>query len=164
MRSRSLSLSFALVMALVVPTGASRVCALQAAEPEIEIFTHSGCPRCAAAERFLHQFSAAVRVILAIVACVVGVFNVKDFFAFGRGISFSIPEPAKHGLYKRARAILQAESLGGALAGVIVLALFVNTVELPCIAGLPAVYTHILTQRHLPWWGYYGYLALYNVA
>ncbi len=46
----------------------------------------------------------------------------------------------------------------------IALAVFVNTVELLCTAGLPAVYTHILTQRHLPWWGYYGYLALYNVA
>jgi glutaredoxin len=343
MWSRFLSLSFALVMALAVPRGASRVCAVQPTEPEIEIFTRSGCPRCAAAERFLHQlqrerpalrvvfrhvdrdpialqqlqelaaqrsvevigvpafhirdelligflddastgarirtlmegsggelpqtggaclpdaaascagaqdvegvalpfigslavrdiglplftiaiglldgfnpcamwvllfllsllvnvqsrvkmfiiagtfvvasglayfafmaawlnvfmlvgFSAAVRVILAMLACVVGVVNVKDFFAFGRGISFSIPEPAKHGLYTRARGILQAENLAGALAGVIVLAVFVNTVELLCTAGLPAVYTHILTQRHLPWWGYYGYLALYNAA
>ncbi len=109
-------------------------------------------------------FSAVVRVILGIVATVVGVANVKDFFAFGRGISFSIPASAKPGLYARARRILQAENLLGALGGVIVLAVFVNTVELLCTAGLPAVYTHILTQRALPWWGYYGYLALYNVA
>lgn len=109
-------------------------------------------------------FSAVVRVLLGVVATVVGIANVKDFFAFGRGVSFSIPAAAKQGLYARARRILQAENLLGALAGVIVLAVFVNTVELLCTAGLPAVYTHILTQRELPWWGYYGYLALYNVA
>jgi uncharacterized membrane protein HdeD (DUF308 family) len=26
------------------------------------------------------------------------------------------------------------------------------------------VYTRILTLRQLPWWTYYGYLGLYNVA
>jgi threonine/homoserine/homoserine lactone efflux protein len=42
--------------------------------------------------------------------------------------------------------------------------MLVNTIELLCTAGLPAVYTQILTLRQLPWWAYYGYLALYNVA
>jgi hypothetical protein len=44
------------------------------------------------------------------------------------------------------------------------LAVLVNTIELLGTAGLPAVYTHILTLQQLPWWGYYGYLGLYNVA
>lgn len=26
------------------------------------------------------------------------------------------------------------------------------------------MYTHILTLQQLPWWAYYGYLGLYNVA
>lgn len=109
-------------------------------------------------------FSVAVRVILGTVAAVVGLVNVKDFFAYGRGISFSIPDSAKPGIYARARRVLQADNLGGALAAVIVLALLVNTVELLCTAGFPAVYAHILTQQELPWWTYYGYLALYNAA
>ena len=33
-----------------------------------------------------------------------------------------------------------------------------------CTAGLPAVYTRILTLRALPTWQYYGYLALYDLA
>jgi uncharacterized membrane protein HdeD (DUF308 family) len=37
-------------------------------------------------------------------------------------------------------------------------------IELLCTAGLPAVYTQILIWHDLPWWGYYGYLGLYNVA
>ena len=109
-------------------------------------------------------FSAIVRLVIGAVAAVVGLVNVKDFFAWGQGFSFSIPEPAKPGIYARARRILQAENLAGALTGVIVLAVLVNTVELLCTAGFPAVYTHILSLRKLPRWAYYGYLALYNAA
>ena len=36
--------------------------------------------------------------------------------------------------------------------------------ELLCTAGLPAVYTQILSLRSLPAGSYYGYLALYNLA
>jgi threonine/homoserine/homoserine lactone efflux protein len=37
----------------------------------------------------------------------------------------------------------------------------VNVVELICSAGIPAVYTQVLVQSHLPAWQYYGYLMLY---
>jgi uncharacterized membrane protein HdeD (DUF308 family) len=48
--------------------------------------------------------------------------------------------------------------------GVVGLAVLVNMIELLCTAGFPAVYTRILTLRQLPWWTYYGYLGLYNMA
>jgi hypothetical protein len=104
------------------------------------------------------------QVVLGGFAVLVGVLNIKDFFAFGRGVSLSIPAAARPGIYARVRHILQAEHLPGALAGVVVLAVLVNMIELLCTAGLPAVYTRILTLRQLPWWVYYGYLGLYNVA
>lgn len=109
-------------------------------------------------------FSRATQVTLGSVAALIGLINVKDFFAFGQGVSLSIPESVKPGIYTRVRRILQAESLIGALASVMVLAVLVNTIELLCTAGLPAVYTQILTLHHLPWWAYYGYLGLYNIA
>jgi glutaredoxin len=106
--------------------------------------------------------SRPIQVALGAVAILIGLVNVKDFVAFGRGLSFSIPESAKPAIYSRMRRVLQAESLGGALGAVIVLALLVNTVELLCTSGLPAVYTQVLVARDLPTWQYYGYLALYN--
>jgi hypothetical protein len=109
-------------------------------------------------------FSATARVVVGAIAAIVGAVNIKDFFAWGAGFSLSIPAPAKPTIYAHARRILQADNLAAALAAIIVLALLVNTVELLCTAGLPAVYTHILTQHRLPWWSYYGYLALYNAA
>lgn len=108
--------------------------------------------------------SRAVQIGLGGIALFMGAVNVKDFFALHRGISLSIPESAKPGLYARIRRILQAEHLIGAVAGVILLACLVNTIELLCTAGFPAVYTQILTMQQLPAWEYYGYLGLYNLA
>lgn len=109
-------------------------------------------------------FSRPVQVLLGLVAVVVGSLNVKEFFAWGIGPFVGIPERAKPGLYQRVRRIVYAERLLPALIGATVLALLVNVVELLCTAGLPALYTHILTMQPLTPAGYYGYLALYNLA
>ncbi len=108
--------------------------------------------------------SRPVRLALAALALFVGGVNIKDFFAAGRGLSLSIPESAKPGFYARVRAILRAENLGGAMAGIVVLAFLVNLIELLCTAGLPALYTAILTSHGLPTWQYYAYLLLYISA
>jgi glutaredoxin len=108
--------------------------------------------------------SRLVQVTLGGIAAVVGVINVKDFLAFRHGPSLTIAEAAKSGLYARVRRILRAENLPGAFVWVVGLAVLVNALELVCTAGLPAVYTHILTLQQLPWWAYYEYLGLYNAA
>ncbi|TKS61237.1 MAG: NrdH-redoxin [Nitrospira sp.] len=108
--------------------------------------------------------SRAVQIGLGGIALFVGAVNVKDFFALHRGISLSIPESAKPGLYARVRGILQAEHLGSALAGIVILAALVNIIELLCTAGFPALYTQILTLHRMSAWKYYGYLGLYNMA
>jgi glutaredoxin len=108
--------------------------------------------------------SRITELILGSIAGLVGVLNIKDFWAFRRGISLGIPEAAKPGLYARMRRILQAENILAALLGTVMLAVLVQAVELVCTAGLPALYTRILTMQQLERWVYYGYLALYNVA
>ncbi|MFN3712480.1 MAG: glutaredoxin domain-containing protein [Alcanivoracaceae bacterium] len=108
--------------------------------------------------------STPIRVALALMALVIGLFNVKDYVIGLRGFSFSIPEAAKPGLHARVRRIIQARSLPLALAGVTVLAVLVNIIELLCTAGLPAMYTAILTQQELSPTGYYAYLGLYIVG
>ena len=113
---------------------------------------------------FAIGLSRATQMLLGGAALLVGSLNLKDFFALGSGPSVGIPQAAKPGIYRQVRRILRAENLTGALAAVVVLALLVNTVELLCTAGLPAIYTQVLTTYSLPTWAYYGYLALYNLA
>ena len=108
--------------------------------------------------------SRALQMSLGAIALLVGMVNIKDFFALHHGMSFSIPESAKPGFYARVRRILQAEDIVGALAGVVILAVAVNLIELLCTAGFPALYTQILTLGKMPAWEYYGYLGLYNLA
>lgn len=105
-----------------------------------------------------------VQIALGVLGIVVGSIHIKDFFAFGQGISLSIPEKAKPGLYSRVRKIVQAETLGAAIVGATVLAVLVNVVELLCTAGLPAMYTGILTAQGYPVWLNYLYLLLYILA
>ena len=105
--------------------------------------------------------STQVRWALAAVALLIGAVNVKDFVAFGKGISFSIPDAAKPGIYARVRAVLNAEALPGSLLAVAVLAVVVNFVELLCTAGLPAIYTAVLTQQGVSPAANYAYLGLY---
>jgi cytochrome c biogenesis protein CcdA len=109
-------------------------------------------------------FTRPAQVGLGIVATIIGAANVKDFFAFGWGLSFSIPESAKPGIYTRVRQIVSARYLTAAIAGAVILAVLVNTIELLCTAGLPALYTQILAYQDFPSWKNYAYLALYNVA
>ena len=109
-------------------------------------------------------FARPAQILLGIMALLIGVINIKDFFAFHKGVSLSIPESAKPGIYRRVRGIVQAEHLWAALAGAVVLAVVVNIVELLCTAGLPAMYTAILKMQELPTWANYAYLGLYIVA
>lgn len=108
--------------------------------------------------------SRALQVVLGIGAIAVGAIHLKDFFAFHRGVSLSIPEKAKPGIYARIRAIVYADRLIAALAAACVLAVVVNAVELLCTAGLPALYTQVLAAQGLSAWKRYAYLALYIVA
>ena len=105
--------------------------------------------------------TAVLRWSLGGVALAIGAFNVKDFFAPGRGFSFSIPASAKPGIYARVRRVLDADALTASLVGVAVLAVVVNVVELLCTAGLPAIYTAVLTEQDLNPAAHYGYLGLY---
>lgn len=105
-----------------------------------------------------------IQVVLGTLAIVIGVVHVKDFFAFKHGISFSIPEAAKPGIYARVRRIVTAENVLGAVIGASTLAVLVNMLELLCTAGLPALYTDVLHRHDLPAWQDYAYLGLYNLA
>lgn len=105
-----------------------------------------------------------VQLVLGTLAIMIGSVHLKDCLAPGHGPSLSIPEAAKPGIYSRIRAIVTAENLPAAVAGAFVLAVLVNVVELLCTAGLPALYTEVLSQRGYPMASRYGYLGLYIAA
>ena len=106
----------------------------------------------------------AIQIGVGLIALVIGAVHIKDYFAFKQGVSLSIPDRAKPGLYQKMRNVVYAENLLAALAAVAILAVLVNLVELACTVGLPALYTQILATRAPEPLRYYGYLLLYNLA
>jgi glutaredoxin len=105
--------------------------------------------------------SRAVTLVVAAVAILAGLVNLKDFVAFGRGISLSIPDKAKPGIYSRMRNLLHAPTMTAAIVGAAVLAVMVQIVEFMCTSGFPALFTRILTLQDLPAATYYSYMLLY---
>lgn len=108
--------------------------------------------------------SRVSELVIAGIAILAGAINLKDFWAYGFGVSLSIPAAAKPGIYARIRAILQAQNLAGAILGAVVLAVLVQIVEFLCTSGFPALFTRILTLKEPGAIGYYAYLLLYNLA
>ncbi|MFO0450788.1 MAG: hypothetical protein ACK52I_19360, partial [Pseudomonadota bacterium] len=92
----------------------------------------------------------------------IGLINVKDYFWFRQGVSLSIPESAKPGLFKRMRGVVASGSPGPMLASTVLLAIVANSYELVCTAGFPMVYTRALTLADLEPWQYYAWLGVYN--
>ena len=105
--------------------------------------------------------SRAVTLVVAAIAILAGLVNLKDFVAFGRGISLSIPAKAKPGIYSRMRNLLHAPTMAAAIVGAAVLAVLVQIVEFMCTSGFPALFTRILTLQDLPAASYYGFMLLY---
>jgi glutaredoxin len=107
-------------------------------------------------------FSMALRLALGSIAMAIGAINLKDFIlGFNRGVSLSIPDSAKPGIYARMRNVMNGSKLINALLAVALLAVAVNFIELLCTAGFPAIYTAVLAQQDLTPAAHYGYLGLY---
>ncbi len=96
------------------------------------------------------SFAAWVRVVVALVAVGFAAINIKDYFWFKQGVSLTIPDAKKPGIYQRLRHILAGgQSLPVLVAGTVVLAAGVSFVELACTAGFPVLWTNILAAREV---------------
>ena len=90
------------------------------------------------------DYIGAIQVIVAIAAGIFGAVSVKDYFAFKKGLSFTIKDSAKPGIYKRAREAAGQRALIPALAATVALAVAVSIIETPCTAGFPVLWTGML--------------------
>lgn len=104
-----------------------------------------------------------ITIIAGIIAILIAIINIKDFFIFKKGISLTIPESAKPGLFDRMRKLIKSSSFISIIIGTTMLAIAANSYELLCTAGFPMVFTRILTLNNLGNLTYYAYLLLYNI-
>jgi len=105
----------------------------------------------------------AITLAAGLAGLLIGVLNLKDFFAFKQGISLSISDHQRNALIQRSRRLLQAENLPTLLVATVLLAVAANFYELLCTAGLPMVFTRLLTLREHGLGQHYLYLLFYNL-
>jgi len=102
-----------------------------------------------------------VRLIIGTIALGGGFYNLKEYFTNKQSGCKVTGNEKRQKVFEKLKAITQRKEFLLALVGIVILAAAVNLVELICSAGLPAVYTQVLSLNKLPAWQYYLYLLLY---
>ena len=91
-----------------------------------------------------------IRVGVALVAGTFGVLHVKEYMT-SRGISLTIADERKPDMYRRMRRLARPDrSTAAVLGGTAALAVGVSLVETPCTAGLPLLWTDLVSARDVP--------------
>ncbi len=105
-----------------------------------------------------------IRIAVGLVALGGAAYNLYDFFANPEAVCHVSGSPGRRQIMERLKKMALTERLWPALVGVVLLAIAVNLIEFVCSAGIPAVYTQLLTMTLLPLWQYYAYLLLYIIV
>ena len=108
-------------------------------------------------------YIGAIQVFVAVAAGIFGAVSVKDYFAFKKGLSFTIKDSAKPGIYKRMREAAGQRALVPALAATVVLGVAVSLLETPCTAGFPVLWTGMLQANGVGFAEAAGLFVVYMV-
>jgi cytochrome c biogenesis protein CcdA len=107
-------------------------------------------------------YLTSIRWAVALLALTFAAVNIKDYFAFRKGFSFTIPDRYKPRIYRGGRGLMDQDRSLLAVAGAAVLmALGISLVELPCTAGFPVVWSGLLTEAGTGGTEFVGLLSLY---
>lgn len=110
------------------------------------------------------NFVGWIQGIVALVALFFAVVNIKDYFWYKTGLSFTIADEKKPGLYRGMRRVLNAsDSTWGVVGATVVLAAGVSLVEFSCTAGFPVVWTNLLIAQQATILTFVLLLLLYMV-
>ncbi|MHB8134707.1 MAG: glutaredoxin family protein [Anaerolineaceae bacterium] len=94
------------------------------------------------------SFMTWIQVVVALVALVFAIINIKDYFWYKEGISLTIADDKKPGIFKKMRKVLDSsESIWAMIGATIVLAAGVSLVEFSCTAGFPVLWTNMLSAQ-----------------
>ncbi len=105
-----------------------------------------------------------IRIVVVVLALAMGAINIKDYFAFKRGVSLTISDERKSTIAKRFSSLSRSTQSPGMLvlttAG---LAAGIAIIELPCTAGLPVVWSNLVVAAAVPV-GFFALLVLLYIA
>lgn len=110
------------------------------------------------------SFTKWIQVVVALFSLFFAVVNIKDYFWYKEGVSFTIDDSKKPGIFRSMRRVMDASESFWSMAGAtVVLAAGVSLVEFSCTAGFPVLWTNLLTAQAVTPLVFAGLLLLYMV-
>ena len=94
-------------------------------------------------------------------ALTIAIVNIKDFFAYKKGVSFTISDKNKPKLFTKMRKLVNAKSFSTMILATIVLSITGNLYAGLCSAGFPLVYTTRLASTDMTTLARYIYMLYY---
>jgi glutaredoxin len=111
------------------------------------------------------SYVTITRILVGVFALGIGIWQIKNFITYNPGvckvIGISSRIEKKMNLTERTEKLATAPLTLGIIGGLIFLAFAVNLIEFFCSAGLPAIFTRILTLSQLDTFTHYLYILLY---
>lgn len=110
------------------------------------------------------SFVKWIQVLVALIALFFALVNIKDYFWYKEGLSFTIADDKKPGIFQRMRKLLDASHNFWTLAvATVVMSAGVSLVEFSCTVGLPMMWANILNVQQVGMATFVILLLLYLV-
>ncbi len=96
------------------------------------------------------SFLGWIQVVVALLALFFALVNIKDYFWYKEGISFTIADDKKTGIARGIRRVMDAsQSFWGLAGATVVLAAGVSLVEFSCTAGFPVLWSNLVSAQNV---------------
>jgi len=100
--------------------------------------------------------------VVAFVAIAFGMINIKDYFWYKEGVSFTISDRHKPKIYQNMRsAVVTPRSILGLITSTAVLAVGVSLISFACTAGFPVIWSNLMVANNVGSWTFVMLLGLY---
>ncbi|HPI67377.1 MAG TPA: hypothetical protein PKZ16_02450 [bacterium] len=114
---------------------------------------------------FVVGYLKIIQIIIGLLALGISIYFFKDYLKNRKKADLTCEvtsEKTKSKIIARLEKTLLKEKTLAIVIGIAAIAFSINLIELLCSAGIPAVYTQILSQSQLPKLSYYLYLLAYD--
>ena len=103
-----------------------------------------------------------IQTLIGLIALVFGVVNLKDYFWYKEGVSFTISDKHKPKIYQNMRStVTTPRSMIGLVGSVAVMAVGVSLVEFACTAGFPVIWSNLMLSNNVSTMTFIALLGVY---
>ncbi len=103
-----------------------------------------------------------IQVLIGLLALVFGLVNLKDYFWYKEGVSFTISDKHKPKLYENMRStVTTPRSMISLILSTAALAVGVSLIEFACTAGFPVIWSNLMISNNVTTMTFIALLGVY---